>query len=323
MTTYRTSAIHRVGCATITVCTLAAAQVTNPLIAAPAVAATGRIDTTAVQFTSLSTFLTATQHDVKQKLAVHLPAPTPTAADTVASPTPAAAIAPTPVAAIDIPSLISGAANLPIVGPIVTAVAAIPSVIVAGAVISVFISGVLVTGFLSSIPGLYQLFAPVPQLGSALVAALSFAGAPIVAVGLVVGGLVTVATQLLKAALPALPLPFAATPAGAPAPLAAVKSPDTPAAGTSTDTTADLATDTKHRAPMGSPIKRPAPMKPKGDAANPATALASSDDQGSTHTKDSPKPGRQTTPRSDAPSSSTAQHDSPKSKKPKGNPHKG
>lgn len=303
MTAHRISTVQRVGCATITVCTLAAAQVTNPLIAAPAPATTGRAGTTAVQFTSLSTVLSSVQRDLQQQFAVHQRTPTPAsaAADTVAAPTPtAAAAAPTPTAALALPSL----PPLPTPEQIVSAIAAIPATIALGAVGVFFVSALIAAGFLQQFP----IFQAVPQLAVPAMILGAVVVAPFV-IGLAV-------FNTIRAALP-----LAATAAVAPNPVATVTAPVAPTPGASTDATANnLTTDTTYRAPLGSSTTPPKPTKTRAGKTTPATALGSPEGPDPTQTtadpQTSPKPGRQAHP-SDPSSSSAAQHGASKNKKPK------
>ncbi|KAB7754260.1 hypothetical protein [Mycolicibacterium mucogenicum] len=304
MTAHHISNVHRVGCATITVGILAAAQVTHPLIAAPATAATGQAGVTVVQFTSLSTVLNSVQRDLQQQFAVvhpkPTPTPTPTSAGTMAAPSPTAAVVPTPTAALSLPSL----PPLPTPDQIVAAISAIPATIALSAVGVFFVSALIAGGFLQQFP----IFQAVPQLAVPAMILGAVVVAPFV-IGLAV-------FNTIRAVLP-----LAATAAGTPAPVATVNPLSAPAPGASTDTTADPAADTTHRAPPAPANTRTTPANTRAGKTTPATALGTPEGPDPTlptaDPQTSPKPGRQAPPRSDPSSSSATQHGASKNKKPK------
>lgn len=297
MTAHHISNVHRVGCATITVCILAAAQVTHPPIAAPATAATGRTGVTVVQFTSLSTVLNSIQRDLQQQFAVVHPTPTPTSAGTMAAPTPTAAVVPTPTAALSLPSL----PPLPTPDQIVAAISAIPATIALSAVGVFFVSALIAAGFLQQFP----IFQAVPQLAVPAMILGAVVVAPFV-IGLAV-------FNTIRAVLP-----LAATAAVTPAPVATVNPLSAPAPGASTDTIADPTADTTHRAPLSPANTRTTPANTRAGKTTPATALGTPEGPDPTlPTADPQKPGRQAPPRSDPSSSSATQHGASKNKKPK------
>ncbi|OBJ39147.1 hypothetical protein A5630_27990 [Mycolicibacterium mucogenicum] len=297
MTAHHISNVHRVGCATITVGILAAAQVTHSPIAAPATAATGRAGTTVVQFTSLSTVLNSVQRDLQQQFAVAHPTPTPTSAGAMAAPTPTAAVVPTPTAALSLPSL----PPLPTPDQIVAAISAIPATIALSAVGVFFVSALIAAGFLQQFP----IFQAVPQLAVPAMILGAVVVAPFV-IGLAV-------FNTIRAVLP-----LAATAAVTPNPVATVNPLSAPAPGASTDTTADPTADATRRAPLAPANTRPTHANTRAGKTTPATALGTPEGPDPTPpTADPQKPGRQAPPRSDPSSSSATQHGASKNKKPK------
>ena len=297
MTAHRVSTIRQAGCATITACTLAVAQILNPATPVPPdTPSTGRVGAVPMQLASLSTFLTTSAAIWQKKPAAQLPAGlVSTAVGAAASPTPTAAQAPAPAAALSIPNLITALPSIAgnLLKRVVDTIGGVISAAIVGPVAALFL-GWLATGtLLIQVP----LFRVVPAL---FMPAMILA-TPVVTV---VGGLFLAGTWLLHQVglVPLAASPVAAT---APKPVAAGQSTQTSAEAKGRAANSPAKPHTKsgvHRPPTATGLKPAAAHKSTEPPAGAAESQPTTP----------PKPGRHT-----APKNSTKTMDG------KGNPHKG